>query len=253
VASEFTAIERLPLLTASRLLSARAFDESQIAGPRTYMAASRYLSVARDNHEALLALLEHHGATLWAPWSLLRPTFETSFLAAWILDPSNGNERRARGLRCEILDFYEQRKHRAAFKAFPEVRELLEESERQAQQGSLATYRTEAEQLKRNFDKMRPKINVTEELLKLSFVKEQAEFGPMLEATWRLLSGFEHGLGWALLSGSDKKVEVDIPGGAKLSLVISDDAFVNTAKSTYFLLITACRLFRRRHLEPDRH
>jgi hypothetical protein len=28
----------------------------------------RYLGVARDNHEAPLALLEHRGATLWAPW-----------------------------------------------------------------------------------------------------------------------------------------------------------------------------------------
>jgi hypothetical protein len=29
-----------------------------------------------------LALLEHRGATLWAPWSLLRPIFEASFFAS---------------------------------------------------------------------------------------------------------------------------------------------------------------------------
>jgi hypothetical protein len=119
IAQEFTALERLPSLSSNRLLSARAFDESQVAGPRTYMGARRYLNVAKDNHEALLALLKHHGATLWAPWSLLRPTFETSFLAAWILEPEGGRERRARGLRCEVLDYYERRKHRAAFRAFP--------------------------------------------------------------------------------------------------------------------------------------
>ena len=125
------------------------------------MAATRYLNVARDNHEALLALLRHHGATLWAPWSLLRPTFETSFVAAWILDPEDGRERRARGLRCEILDYYEQRRHRAAFKAFPEVRKLLETSDQDAEKGSLNTYRAEAAALGRAFDKLHQKINLT--------------------------------------------------------------------------------------------
>src|SRR3954463_15557353 len=69
----------LPSLAQARLLSAGAFDESQPTGHRAYMEATRYLSVAEDNHEALLALLEHRGATLWAPWSLLRPIFEASF------------------------------------------------------------------------------------------------------------------------------------------------------------------------------
>jgi hypothetical protein len=58
VAREFQALENLPSLSEARLLSARAFDESQVAGPRTYMAVQRYLGVARDNHEALLALLQ---------------------------------------------------------------------------------------------------------------------------------------------------------------------------------------------------
>ena len=192
--------------------------------------------------------IKHHGATLWAPWSLLRPTFETSFLAAWILDPEDGRERRARGLRCEILDYYEQRKHRDAFKVFPEVRKLLETSDQDAERGSLNTYRAEAAALGRTFDKLHQKINVTDELPKLSFVKGQHQFAPLLEGTWRLLSGFEHGFGWALLGGTDRKVEAHIPGGATLELVINDEAFVNAAKSTYFLLLSACRLFARRHL-----
>jgi hypothetical protein len=156
------------------LLSARAFDEAQPAGRRTYMEVTRYLGVARDNHEALLAVLEHHGATLWAPWSLLRPTFETALLAAWILDPEDGRERRARGLRCEILDTFEQRRHRAAFKAFPDVRPLIEESEQRSNTGAMATYREEA---------------------------AAPGLAPFLEATWRQLSGYEHGFGWAVVSG----------------------------------------------------
>jgi hypothetical protein len=252
VGQEFKTLEGLPSLDANRLLSARAFDESQVAGPRTYMGAERYLNVARDNHEALLALLKHHGATLWAPWSLLRPAFETSFFAAWILDPEDGRERRARGLRCELIDFYEQRKHRAAFGVFPEVRKLLEASDEEAERGRLNVYRTEAAALGRSFDKLHQKINVTAELPKLSFVKTQHQLAPFLEATWRQLSGFEHGFGWALLSGTDRKVEAHVPGGATLELVINDDVFVNAAKSTYFLLVSACRLFARRHLEPSR-
>jgi hypothetical protein len=252
LAGEFRELENLPSLERQRLLSARAFDESQIAGQRTYMVATRYLSVARDNHEGLLALLEHHGATLWAPWSLLRPTFEASFLATWILDPEPGRERRLRGLRCEVRDFYERRNHRAAFKVLPQLRELIEDGERREEQGSLGTYRSEAAGLGVPFDRVHQKINVTNELPRLSVVRGERDFAAFLEGTWRLLSGFEHGYSWALLQGTQRGAEAEIPGGMHVHLTISDDEFVIAAKSTYFLLMTACRLFKRRHLEPSR-
>jgi hypothetical protein len=153
--AEFDAIDRLPPLTATHTLSARAFDEAQVAGHRPYIEAARHLGVARDNHDALLAVLEHHGATVWAPWSLLRPTFESSFLAAWVLDPDDGRERRARGLRCEIIDTYEQKRHRAAFKAIPEVRDAIEQHERKLNKTSIATYKTEANALGRSFENLR--------------------------------------------------------------------------------------------------
>lgn len=247
--AEFDTIDRLPPLQPTRTLSARAFDEAQVAGPRAYMEVTRYLGVARDNHEALVALLQHHGATVWAPWSLLRPTFETSFLAAWILDPSDGRERRARGLRCEILDTYEQRRHRAAFKAFPEVRDAIEETERQVDERTISIYKKEAAALGRSFDKLRQKVNIVDELRKAAFIQD-ASMVPFLEATWRLLSGYEHGFGWASVRGSDKTVKAEIPGGSEMILVINDTEFVNAAKSTYFLLISACRLLRQRHNQP---
>jgi hypothetical protein len=252
IAQESRNLEGLPSLESNRLLSARAFDESQPAGIRAYIAARRYLGVATDNHEALLALLKHHGATLWSPWSLLRPTFETAFLAAWILEPDDGHERRVRGLRCEILDLYERRRHRDEFRAFPQIQQLLETTAEDPDRDALKTYRVEAAALGRKFDKLRQKINVIDELPRLSFVKTQREFAPFLRATWRLLSGFEHGLSWALLRGSDVKVQAHVPGGADVELVISDEEFVIAAKSTYFLLLTACRLFTRRHLSPSR-
>ncbi|MFC9694658.1 hypothetical protein ACFTSF_39290 [Kribbella sp. NPDC056951] len=252
IAQEFRKLEALPSLASNRILSARAFDEAQPAGHRTYMGVTRYLNVARDNHEALLGLLEHHGATMWAPWSLLRPTFESSFLAAWLLDPEDGRERRARGLRCEIVDAHEQRKYRAEFKVLQQAKDLLAASEKKWESGSLKTYRTEAAALGRTFDQLRQRIDVAGELPKLSFVREQKQLSPFLVATWRQLSGFEHGFGWALLSGTDRKVEVEIPGGVDAQLVINDESFVNAAKTTYFLLLNACEMLVRRHTEPSR-
>jgi hypothetical protein len=170
-------------------------------------------------------------------------------LAAWVLDPDDGRERRARGLRCEVLDMYEQKRHRAAFKAFPEVRDAIEEHERKLNETSIATYKTEAAALGRSFDNLRQKINVVDDVKKLSFVGDPL-VGVFLEGTWRLLSAYEHGLGWASMRGSDGTVKATVPGGADMMLVINDGEFVNAAKSTYFLLIAACRLLRRRHTQP---
>jgi hypothetical protein len=185
---------------------------------------------------------------------LLRPTFEASFRAGWILDPEDGRVRRARGLRCEIRDAYEQRAHRAAFKKLPdpEVWKLIRGSEQATEKGAFDTYRAEAAKLGWRFDKISRDINLIEELPKMNLVKAQPNFAPILEATWRQLSGFEHGFSWALLSGTDRQVELEVPGGVGLHLVIRDEAFVNAAKMTYFLMLEAYRLFRRRHFERGR-
>lgn len=247
----FKTLESLPDLAANHLLSSRAFDESQPAGRRAYMGVARYLGVARDNHEALLALLRHHGATPWAPWSLLRPVFEASFLAAWILDPDEGRERRARGLRCEVLDAHEQRKHRDAFRGLPGMADLIDRSDQQMNDGSMKTYMTEAASFSKKPDWFKQRINVVNELPRLSFVRRQAAIAPFLEATWRQLSGLEHGFGWAVLSATDRTVRAEVPGGVEVSLVINDESFVRAAHSTYLLLLTAGRLLAKRHTEPS--
>lgn len=95
------------------ILHARMIDEGQTAGRRAYMGAQRCLSVAWDNHDALISLLRHHGATQFAPWNLLRPTFEASFYALWLLDPEDSIERRRRGLMFEWLDELEHRTYYA--------------------------------------------------------------------------------------------------------------------------------------------
>jgi len=80
--------------------------------------------------------------------------------------PDSGREPRLRGLRCEVLDCFQQRAHRAAFKKLPEVRRLIEDAERQQVQGSLAVYRAEAAALAEPFDRVHQKINIVVELPK---------------------------------------------------------------------------------------
>lgn len=105
------------------------------------------------------------------------------------------------------------------------------------EQGSFRTYREEAAALGSKFDNMRRQVNVVDELPRLSFVGRQGELGPLLVATWRQLSGFEHGRTWALLSGSEHTVTAHLPGGADMHVVVKDEAFVSAAKATYFLLL----------------
>lgn len=249
VDAAFARLEQLPDLAANRVLSARSFDESQPAGVRPYIEASRYLGVAMDNHRALVALLATHGATPWAPWSLMRPIFESSFLACWILDPEDGTTRRVRGLRCEVLDAYAKRTHTDSFKNIPEVKDLIAASKLESDAGAFKTYKDEAGQLNVNWDKMHQQINMIDEFRRVSVLGD-GHMVAFAEYTWRLLSGFQHGRAFASVHGSDLRTVAEIPGGVNMELTIKDDVFVSAAKVSYFLLLTGCRLFEQRHTAP---
>jgi hypothetical protein len=233
-------------------LTARTFDEAQTAGHRVYMEASRYLSVAVDNHEALLALLPAHGATLWAPWSLIRPMFESSFLAAWVLDPEEGLERRRRALHLEVQDSKQQRHYLECFLQVPSVSRAVREQLALNERRSGRTYKDEAVALGVPWDRLGAAVSVFDGLPKLSAVASQdKETKAYLQATWRMLSGYEHGLMYAALKGSDRATMTNVPGGKSIQLTINDDAIVTALKSTYFLFLTAARLFERRRTRPD--
>jgi hypothetical protein len=211
---------------------------------------TRYLGVARDNNEALIALLQNYSATVWAPWTLLRPIFEASFFSVWILEPDDGKERRWRGLRAEVLDSFEQRRHLSAFKAIPQLRSMIVEDEARVEAKVHAVYREEAAALGRSFDAATKKVVIVDELRNLRVIQGQGvEAAAFMEGVWRQLSGYEHGLGWAMLRGSDREVVAKVPGGSEVRVTVNDDSFQTAAKSAYLLLITACRLLRQRHLE----
>src|SRR4051794_19295615 len=151
----------------SQLLSARYIDEGQVAGPRTYITASRLLQVAYDNHLALIGLLRHHGATHWAPWNLLRPVFESAFYVAWILDPEESLDRRRRGLRAELNDANEKKRWIESLVAAGASEDDLAPL-RQRREEVTKIYRAEAASLGVNWQTAQQKINLVDEIPKMA-------------------------------------------------------------------------------------
>ena len=84
--------------------TARQVDQSQPGGHHTYLVARQLITIAMDHHRALLTVIAR-SASPCAAWTLLRAVFESSALAAWVLDPADSLERRRRAQRRTCLDF----------------------------------------------------------------------------------------------------------------------------------------------------
>jgi hypothetical protein len=224
-------------------LTARRFDEAQPAGRRTYMTCHQLISAAPDHHHALRDLLQH-GATMHAPWTLLRSTCDSGAWVNWILEPGDGIKRRQRGLRRVLLDFREQKLWQDVYTA--RSREAADEiATRRAE--VTAVYRDEAAAVGVPWDQAGNKLSMVDELPKLAVVRDSlgAE-AHLIKAFWRSMSGHTHGYGYALHTGSKVERSVTIPGGAQLTLTISDDDFITQAMMTGLLLLNAIRLYAAR-------
>jgi hypothetical protein len=195
----YTVTETVVAAHDRRIFSARTFDQGQTAGHRVYASVERYLNIARDNHQALVALFTSpHGMTTFAPWNLLRPEFEASFYAAWLLDPDDSRERRRRALRLELLD---QRDHNLYYEDVmrmsdgPAVKELadgfaaLSSSLEAARQRNETVYAREAAQLDLPYPRV-DGVSVLHELGNLSTCDEAPQTDFLLRATWRGRPGF---------------------------------------------------------------
>jgi hypothetical protein len=113
--------------------------------------------------------------------------------------------------------------------------------------GSGETYRREAAELGLAWVTCERDVSVLDSLPKLAMVQRLGkEAGAILQATWRMLSGYEHGLTFAALRGSDMSVVAPVPGGQTVQLSVNDEALVMALKSTYLLLLEAGRLYDRR-------
>ena len=108
-----------------QILTTRRMDEAQVAGTRVDIGAHAQLLNAMDNLDGLWALLQHHGATTWAPWNLLRPAFEAAFRALWVLEPTEGLTRRRRGLRLEVINYIQRLNHLHELVAIPGLSKLV--------------------------------------------------------------------------------------------------------------------------------
>lgn len=222
-------------------LTARKFDEAQPAGHRVYIGAGSQISNGLEHIDALQTLLQH-SATPRAPWTLLRSVYEAGFWACWLLEPNDGQTRRRRGLHAEVQSM----KQRAAFYATflryksEEPAKATRDHPRHEQ-----TYRAECASLGLPWSLVSNKINVIDELDKLRYVQGlEKDIRAALQATWRSLSGMQHGHAYALMINSDMQPGVTkIAGGALGTITIKDEAFVAAVSAANMLLLESMKLY----------
>jgi hypothetical protein len=233
-------------------LSARRFDESQPGGERTYIQAASLIRVALDNLDALDHLVRTRGATIWAPWNLLRAVFEPSAWANWLLDPEDGLERRRRGIRRAVLDQREWRNFAAEFTTRDPQR-FAEMTERDTAITSI--YRDEAAACGMPWDAAGRKLNLVDELPRLGSVRKTFDVSDhdprVVVGLWRSLSGMAHGFPYAAQSNSQTLASIDIPGGQRVTYSINDTSFQVHALAATGLLVDAVALYIRRTERRD--
>jgi len=139
-----------------------------------------------------------------------------------------------------VQDAIQQRRHLQTFKDVPEVAKEVAEVLANRRRGSEAVYRRETTALGMKWETANRRVQVVDELKTLSFVRDTGS-PEFMEATWRMLSGYEHGLAWSMLRGSDMSSEIKVEGGYEAVFTINDDAFVAASKCALALLLTALR------------
>jgi hypothetical protein len=233
------------------LITSRRVDESRAGGHRLYAGAERHLSAAWDCHAALPVVLNQHGATQSAMWTLLRGQFECSFYALWLLDPTDSAERVLRGIQLEWLSSEQSRKYYS---------ELLDDSEFPINDEDRARHRAERQALVAEHDrtyaaeclavgkrwKKPPDVDVTRQLGSLSTIPVPAK-RLLLRHVWRSLAGLQHGDIGALLRVSDRTEAEPTTGGQMLRLSPNDQAFQNIAGMTAALTMEALHRYAQCH------
>lgn len=223
-------------------LTARAFDEAQVGGERTYIGAHANLTVAHEHLDALIALLASHGASPRVPFNLLRPIMETSFKALWVLEPVDGLVRRQHGLRLEVEDYRQRLNWLKEYEKDPAISQQIGQVIARSRAETERKYRDEAQALSMTWDQARCGPNITKDLGDLDVVQALGTSGPPhLQATWRSLSGFQHGHSYALLAHSTITTEVSIPGGSLVHVTISDEALEGQGMLCCYLMLSSAR------------
>lgn len=238
------AAEALP---AGQLLTARNFDLQQAQGHRVYISAMRYLQVAVENHRALQFIVQHR-FTPYAPWNLLRPVLEAGFYVLWSLEPDESLTRRQNAVRLELLDARHGTAYLRELSRVPDLSRGAAEAVAAADADRPSLKRMAAD-VRLSWTQASQRLDVTQELGKVTSLRPFDVPTPWLVATWRLLSGFSHGWGYSMLMSSDIEDRGSAGGGTEVFAVVNDDAFLATARVTAAVLVAACQLFTRRCTE----
>lgn len=229
-------------------LCARKIDEAQPAGRRVYASAWQQLGAGMEHLQTLRHVLVQLGATPRTPWVLVRAMFEAGFWATWLLEPDDGMARRRRGLRFEVRAAADRETWLdSLLKQQPNERDEL----RRHHETHERNFRSEAEALGLSWAQARQRINVTEELPKLTAVRRLGtELDGAALAQWRGLSGLSHGSAYTMAFMSDMSNERRTPGGAEATFTINDAAFEGAAQTANLLLIEGFGLLIRRMERP---
>lgn len=232
----------------------RRMDEQKPAGKRAYILAHQLIGTATENYWAIFSLFEGAaGVTPVAPFNLARPAFEAALLALWILDPHDPVARCVRGLQVAIDDNRQRKLFDQAIGKLPFVTATDREQLAQGATEASESYRRDALELGVSWERASRRMIVVDEIAQLSYVKNDPEqvLGPILQANWRQLSGYQHGLMWAILRGSARSVETKIPGGMNVRLTVADSAMNTALQSSGLMLTWAIDTFLRRCRRPS--
>ena len=234
----------------NQVMTARLADQSQPGGHHTYIVARQLITIAMDHHRALLAVMSQ-SASPCAAWTLLRSVFESSALASWVLDPTDGLERRRRAQRRTCLDFQQQRNYQAALRltmTAPEAASVAEEV-RVAKQ-----LRAEAEELGLSWRQATGDVNLIAELAELTAVRNalgtDAAQAPRLAALWRGMSGHARGYSYTARVDLDVRWSMSLTGGAQPPATLDPEVFTAHGNVTGMLLLSAIQLYVQRSRRP---
>lgn len=215
-------------------LTDRRFDSAHRAGQRLYITASGLIRVARE-HQFLLArtMVGPHAAGVYphATLNLIRPAFEASLTAFWLLDPDDSRTRVLRGLRQCWEDHRQSDSWAEEMLGSPLATRETREAVFKKKAEVARRYHEDAAHFRIKWDKVRQKVNLVDEIKTLSTVDGDPLTRQALKVAWRQLSGVQHGLSYATLRSGQRIGEVPIPGGSQ-AVIVTDDEW----------LLTACRI-----------
>lgn len=218
----------------SVVLTDRRLETSHRAGQRAYITAASLLGVARE-HQYLLAktMVGPHAAGVFphATLNLVRPAFESALTAFWILDAQSSRERILRALRQAWEDQRQANAWADELLASPTVDDQVRQQALVSRNKVVRRYHEDASHFGLSWKLVSQRVNLRQEIGRLSTLEGDVTLCQTLRAAWRQLSGVQHGLQYATLRSGELLRQVPIPGGSEMVLVADDD-----------WLLTACRV-----------